>query len=279
MPGTLYPAALDTTTSLRTVADTVDDVLAIDQNYPRDAILALEAKVGYSASTPISGVFLKGTGTGTSAWASITEADLVLSAVTTNNVSVSQHGFVPTLSGSATQFFNGQGNYVTISGTGVPSGYNGTTFSGQTSVNVVHNFGIKPLVQVLDNSGSPLVEVPLAITHNSDNDFTVTFSTAQSGTILTSAGSPPIPNVTTTSTNYTVLTNDNIIIATASSITITLPTGVGVTGKTYTIDNNSSGDISVVGTGGETVWGEASQTVPSQSAMTVYSTGSNWRVL
>lgn len=206
---------------------------------------------------------------------STSDANLVVSDIATNNVSTLKHGFAPKLSGSATQYFNGQGNYVTISGTGVPSGYSSVTFSSQTSINVVHNFGIKPLVQVLISNA---VSVPYTITHNTDNDFTVTFTTSQSGTILSSAGSPSIPNITTTATNYTIVTNDNIVQVTAFNKTITLPTAVGIDGKTYSIVNLSTGDIFVVGTSSQTIFGETTQTVPSKSTMVVYSDGANWGI-
>lgn len=206
---------------------------------------------------------------------STSDANLVVSDIATNNVSTLKHGFAPKLPGSATQFFNGQGNYVTISGTGVPSGYSAVTFSGQTSINVVHNFGIKPLVQVLL---SGVITVPFSITHNTDNDFTVVFSSPQSGTIISSAGSPSIPNITTTATNYTIVTNDNIVQVTAFNKTITLPTAVGIDGKTYSIVNLSTGDIFVVGTSSQTILGETRQTVPSKSTMVVYSDGANWGI-
>lgn len=206
------------------------------------------------------------------------DSNLITSDITTNNATTLKHGFLPRLSGSATQYLNGTGNYVTISGTGVPSGYGSASFTGQTSVAVLHNFGIKPLVQVLDSAGSPLVQVPLNITHDSDNQFTVTFSTSQSGTILYSVGSPSIPNVTTTAIDYTIVANDNIVIVTAFNKTITLPTAVGITGKTYTIDNNSTGNIFLTGTGGQTIQSVATQSIPSQSSIVVYSTGSNWRI-
>lgn len=204
------------------------------------------------------------------------DANLLTSDITTNNATTLKHGFLPKLSGSATQYLNGQGNYATISGgSGVPSGYSETTFSGQTSVNVVHDFGIKPLVQVLI---SDAVSLPYTITHNTDNDFTVTFSTSTSGTILASAGSPKMPNITTVSSDYSIIADDNIIIATAINITITLPTAIGIQGVQYTIDNNSSGYIFVDTTSSQTIQGELQQIIPSQSSIVVYSDSANWRI-
>jgi hypothetical protein len=48
----------------------------------------------------------------------ITERQIFLSDNTTNNASTSNHGFVKKLSGSATDFFNGAGNWSTPAGAG-----------------------------------------------------------------------------------------------------------------------------------------------------------------
>lgn len=71
-----FPISLDDNTSLPIVVDAVTDVLAVHQNDPRLAIIALEGKVGITASTPVVGTYLKGTGTGTSEWSSIAIDDL-----------------------------------------------------------------------------------------------------------------------------------------------------------------------------------------------------------
>jgi len=55
-------------------------------------------------------------------------------------------------------------------------------FSAQTSVNVAHNLGRYPLVQVIDGSGNWII--PGNITHNTTNDFDVTFASATTGTII-----------------------------------------------------------------------------------------------
>lgn len=64
----------------------------------------------------------------------------------------------------------GQGNSLT------------TSFTNQASINVVHNFNGYPVINVLDNSDDVLV--PLTITHNSLNDFTVTFTSSSTGKII-----------------------------------------------------------------------------------------------
>jgi len=68
-----------------------------------------------------------------------------------------------------------------------PSGTNRTdTYGPTTSKTITHNFGVYPVVQVLDDSES--VIIPTSIVHSSINAYTVTFATTSSGTILTGIG-------------------------------------------------------------------------------------------
>ena len=84
-------------------------------------------------------------------------------------------------------------------------------------------------------------------------------------------------NVTFTSINYTVTAIDQYIGATASAITITLPTGI--LGRFYQIKNQSSGNIQVQGTGGETIDGSAFKTLRSSAGFTVVFDGIVWKIL
>lgn len=64
----------------------------------------------------------------------------------------------------------------------IASRHTSTPFTLQTSVNVTHNFGAYPIVQVMNESGDLIT--PQGIKHNTINDFTVTFGIASSGTIV-----------------------------------------------------------------------------------------------
>lgn len=73
-------------------------------------------------------------------------------------------------------------------------------FTGATGVTVTHNFGHKPLVQVLDGTRSEII--PQSVVHAADsNSFAVGFSTPTTGTILVTLGvgsaGPTGPSVTT----------------------------------------------------------------------------------
>ena len=211
-------------------------------------------------------------------YSAVVEADISLSANTTNDVSIAKHGFCPVLPNNANQFLNGQGNYTIPSGLTISASYSATSFSGQTSVTVIHNFGTYPLVQVIDNTGAMLI--PLAVINNTINDFTVTFNASTTGTIMASVGSPQPQSVTVVAAStYAVLTSDRIVKVTASGCVVTLPTSVGNTGREFNIVNASTGTISVVGTSSQTINVQRTQTLPSYSAMTVFADGANYWII
>lgn len=241
---------------------------------------ATPAPAKLAGNTTTSRNFLSQTGSGGASnppsWARIIESDIDLSNVSTDNATTLRHGFLPILSGNASQFLNGQGNYA-LPAASIANAYSLITFSGQTSVNVIHNFGTYPNVQIIDGSG--VVIIPLSITNNTLNDFTIAFSTSTSGSIISTVGSPQPQAVTVVSGSYTALNTDRIIKITASGFTITLPTAVGNTGREFNIDNASTGDITVNTTSSQTIEGELTQIVNSNNAMTVYSDGVNFRII
>lgn len=66
--------------------------------------------------------FLRQVGDGTNsaapAWDQVTDADLSTSDITTNNVSITKHGFAPKAPNDATKYLDGTGAYTTPSGSG-----------------------------------------------------------------------------------------------------------------------------------------------------------------
>lgn len=109
MPLTNFPASLDIATnptagtvegSSSRVSDSVGGrTHAVMHGFENDAILALEAKVGADSSGVITSLDYK--------VSHVPEASLVLTDVTTNNVTSSKHGFAPKSPADATQFLNG----------------------------------------------------------------------------------------------------------------------------------------------------------------------------
>jgi hypothetical protein len=78
--------------------------------------------------------------------------------------------------------------------------------------------------------------------------------------------------------SYTLTTSDFFVRVTAGGKTMTLPTAVGVAGRRYVIDNDSTGLVYVATTSSQQIEGVLRQTLLPQSAMQVYSTGANWRI-
>jgi len=204
----------------------------------------------------------------------VTEDEINLSDVTTNNSTATKHGFLPKLSNVNTQYLNGQGNWATPSG--IVNSFSTTTFTNQTSINVVHGFGVYPVVQVVDSTGA--VVIPLSITNNTLNDFTVTFSVATTGTILATVGSPQAQTFISVSGNYNVLTTDRIILQTAAPTNVTLPTAIGNTGRMFTITNGSSGLVTVDTLLGQTLSGLPTVTLAPTDSLDVYSDGANYYI-
>lgn len=204
----------------------------------------------------------------------ITDANLSTSDVTDNNASTLKHWFLPKLSGNSTQFLDGNGNYSTPAW--VVNSYTSTTFTDQTTVVVNHWFWAFPVINVLDDNDAQLI--PEDITHNSINQFTVTFNPATTWTIIASVWSPQAANLVTVPWNYTIQTGDNIIKATGLGSTITLPTAVWIDWIEFKVDNDSPWDIFIDTTWSETIQDEDVQRLPGQNSVTVYSDWSNWRV-
>jgi hypothetical protein len=205
----------------------------------------------------------------------VQEDNIFLNDVITLNSSSTQHGFLPRLSNNNAQYLNGQGSWA-VPSAGTTNDYSLTTFNNQTSVNVLHNFSSYPLVQVLTNAGVEFI--PYSITHNTVNDFTVTFTGSTSGSIIATIGSPQPQAITTVSNDYTVLTTDRIIEESASGKTITLPSVSGNIGREFIIDNSSDGEITVIVTASGVIQGEYYQILPSDSAMNVYANATGYRI-
>jgi hypothetical protein len=215
---------------------------------------------------------LHGNATGNPSFSAIVEDDITFSDNTTGNANSSRHGLLPKLSNVSTEYLNGQGNFATPSG--IVSSYSTVNFTNQTSVNVIHNFGAMPLVQLIgiDN----VVFLPYDITHNTINDFTVTFNASTSGKILSTVGSPQPQTFISVNSNYNVLVTDYMIKANASGINITLPTAIGNTGRLFHIKNYSTGPVYIKPFGTENIDGELTQILSLIESLSVTSDGTNY---
>jgi hypothetical protein len=217
-----------------------------------------------------------GTATGTNTGdQTISDTTISISDITTNNATTLAHGFLQKLPGGASTFLRADGAFATPSGT--TNSYLQQAFTTQTSVNVVHSFGVYPVVQVIDNTGA--VIVPLTITNNTVNDFTVTFDASTTGNILASVGSPQPNSFVSVSDNYTTLSSDKIVKQTASGKIITLLTAVGRTGQEFIIKNSSTGSMTIATTSSQTIDGDLTGMISSDESLTVASDGANWIII
>jgi hypothetical protein len=209
------------------------------------------------------------------AYSAIVEADIALANNTTNNVTVTKHGFCPSLSGTTNTFLRGDGSFAAPTASTVPNAYIVETISSDTSKIITHNFGAFPLVQVLDTATGAVL-IPLSIVNNSLDDFTVTLAVTGNYTIIATLGAPQLNAYTTKSDNYTMEAGDYIIRQTVADKTITLLTAVGRAGKIVSIKNSSTGDIHVTGTGGETLEGVTTVDIPAGDCYDFFSNNTNW---
>jgi hypothetical protein len=205
----------------------------------------------------------------------ISDATITTTDITTNNATSDKHGFLPKLSGVASQYLNGEGNYATPAG--IISTYLSQSFTSQTTVTVTHSFGAYPVVQVIDNTGAVLI--PLTITNTSVNAFTVTFDVSTTGIIVASVGSPQSSSIITVTDNYTIVGGDKIINETASGKTVTMITAVGRAGQEFIVKNSSVGDVIIDTTSSQTIDGSLTVTLATQESITVVSDGANYIVI
>ena len=218
---------------------------------------------------------LHGNASGPPSFNVITEADISFSNNTTNNVSISAHGLAPILSNVATQFLNGQGNWVIPAG--LAEAYLSQSYNSLLTITITHNFGAYPVVQVLDSSGN--VILPYGIKNNSINDFTVTFDIAFSGNILATVGSPPLSQLIVVNGDYVTVSTDYIVEETAINATVTMITAVGRAGKIQVIKNASVGVINLNCYGSEKIDNSTLVNLTSMESLTLYSNGTNWRII
>lgn len=162
-------------------------------------------------------------------------------------------------------------------------------FTSQTSISITHNNGFKPAVTVLDSSG--FERTPNDIEHTSDNAFTVTFTSAESGFIVyDSSGVPdsgvPAPIVVEADNDYTTTATDGTIKALGTrSFTITLVSAATLgSGEKQIVKHTGSGVLTINFSGTETADDVTSLTVNAglpgaYVALGFQSDGSNYMIV
>jgi hypothetical protein len=173
-------------------------------------------------NTGTAGTYYKATfdaqGRETSGQTTLTEPDLSFSDVTTGNASTLKHGFVPKLTGSASDFYNGSGAFsplpagdVTKAGNNNLTGTN--TFSGPTTFsNTVVVIGIGTNAAFITNGVILLTNTATGAFVRSDTNGNWTMSGA----------------ITTTGQTNTSLTVNSLKATDGNKKEISVPNGTGV---------------------------------------------------
>jgi hypothetical protein len=246
-------------------------------SYLKGVSSALQTQIGNKEGT-ITGGGANQVWHGNKAFSQVVEADILLTANSTNDVSLTKHGFMPQLPGGTTTFYRADGVFAAPASVIVPNGYlqEAFAYTADTAHNIVHNFGTYPTWSAYNSSGEGII--PQTIKNIDNNTIAFTFDDSATYTIILSVGSPQLQNYTSTAIDYLATITDRIVAVTASGKTVTLPTAaLSKVGYEFKIDNTSNGNITVVGQGGELIQGELSQSIPPNSCMTIYSNGIGWR--
>jgi hypothetical protein len=108
----------------------------------------------------------------------IPESALALTDITTNNATASAHGFLPKLSGNATEFLNGGGTFSTPAGSGVAK-FAQNVGDGVTTVFVItHSLGTRSLAYSVAETATPWANVIADVEFTSTTTATVRFAVA-----------------------------------------------------------------------------------------------------
>jgi hypothetical protein len=216
-------------------------------------------------------------GGSTPTWSPVIETDIALSNNSTNDASTTQHGFLQKLTGNPSAYLRADGAWATPAG--VVNSYTSVSYLSASSKNVIHNFGAYPMVQCI--SDLQYVFTPASIKHNSVNDFTVTFVSSSSGTIVASVGSPQAQSVLVVAADTALSASNRIVECIAAGKTLTLPFASGNMGREFILKNYSSGSMIVAAQAGEFIDNDNSWSLPGGPpyyALTIYSNGTGWRV-
>lgn len=130
----------------------------------------------------------------------------------------------------------------------------GVTTSGPAAAFTVNNTGVTSII--------------------AGTNITISTST---GVVTINAAAEGILQTIGTGTAYAALATDEYIGVTANPTTITLPTGV--VGKTYIIKNETTGNTTVTGTGGQLLDNTLTKSLGTRASISVVFRAGAWRII
>ena len=195
---TNYPTSLDNSTSLpypSAGSFTNGPSLAAGQDNQNDSLIAIQTKVGIGASTPTSGKFLTGTGTGTSAWANTVPAGTVVGTTDiqtlTNKTLTSPTLTSPTIT-NATISADTVSGY-TVSNTGTVYGLSIAAGSVNSPLNALNGLAVTGAATVsttLSTVGQPSFQTATAIPASGASSAGILLSSTANFGIFFGSGVP-----------------------------------------------------------------------------------------
>jgi hypothetical protein len=163
------------------------------------------------------------------------------------------------------------------------------TFSTVNVTNTLTLNGASVITKVTPSAG-PGISITNLISTGTSTSFTVNNTGVTSivagtnisintstGAVTITASSSPLVQTIGTATAYTALATDEYIGVTANPTTITLPTGV--VGKTYIVKNETTGNTTVTGTGGQLLDNSANKTLGASASLSVVFRAGAWRII
>lgn len=168
---------------------------------------------------------------------------------TTNTLVVANVNVVNTLT------LNGASVITSVTPTAGPGiSLTSVTTSGPAAAFTVNNIGVTSIV--------------------AGTNITISTST---GAVTINAAAEGILQTIGTGTAYTALAIDEYIGVTANPTTVTLPTGI--VGKTYIIKNETTGNTTVTGTGGQLLDTTVTKSLGARASISVVFRAGAWRII
>jgi hypothetical protein len=127
-----------------------------------------------------------------------------------------------------------------------------------------------------------ILDIPIYWEYNIVNDLVVDGVINVDGeiNILQFTYIPPINATIVTTSPYTILTSDVIIVFDSESPVIAnLPNATSMTGKKLVLKNINSGNVTVNGDGSQTIDNQLSQNLGTFDSFTVQSIGTSWIII